>query len=584
MKIRRRTLLTIVSVALAALAWLGLASGRALLYAQDSHTGEAHGSHSDAREVAPHDTEGDQGREPEDAQGDHEGHDHPDRGEDEPEPALEHEADDEHGPEAEGAHGDDDEHGRAERAGPSVRLSEEQMRQFGIELAVAAPGHIERKVKLPGEIVINADRAAHIVPRAPGIAREVRVHIGDAVEAGQVLAVIESAELGEAQSDYLVQLNEISCCTIDLARAEALHESLTKLLALLDESPTLDDLLKAEFTEMGEGHGELVAAYAELVFARSAYEREERLVREQASSQADFEAAESAFKKAYAQYIAMRGAVAFETRRTMLEAQRARQNAELAVKTAERKLRVLGLSDHDVEDLQAIIKGGAHECGPDCTDPECARENASGDGHDDLVSRLGQYALRAPFDGVVIEKHITLGERLGEDADLFTVADMSTVWVDLSVYQKDLPHVQAGQTFHIEPGEGVPGAEGRLAYVFPLVDQHTRTCTARAVLPNPDGRLRPGLFVSADVHVGDGVAAVLVPKGALQRLEDRTVVFVPEEGALVSRPVEVGRSSRTHVEVLSGLAAGERYVARGAFDLKAKIVTGGLGAHAGHGH
>ena len=486
------------------------------------------------------------------------------------------------------AHGEEDEdhkgHADEEAEEPVVRLTPEQAREFGIKVAKAGPGVIERRVKLPGEILINSDRAAHIVPRAEGIVREVLVRIGDPVKAGQAMAVVESSELSEAQSQYLAKLNEITCCTIDLARAEALHESLKKLLSLLDVKPTLDDLLKVQFTDIGEGYSKLVTAYAELVLAKSVYDREKGLAGDKVSSQADFQAAGSAYKKAYAGYIATRGALTFETTRTMLEARRARQNTELEVKAAERRLRVLGLTDHDMEDLQAVLKGGKAACEPGCKDPDCAKGHAADSKRHDLSERLGRYSLRAPFGGVVIQKHIALGEKLGGDADAFTVADMSAVWVDLSVYQKDLTYVRKGQKVHIATGEGIPDAEGVIEYVFPIVDEKTRTCTARVVLPNPKLQFRPGLFVSADVHVGKIEIPVLVPKDVVRRIEDRSVVFTPVAGGFRAETVKTGRESSTHAEIVSGLKSGDAYVAGGAFELQAQVVTSGLDAHAGHGH
>ena len=458
-----------------------------------------------------------------------------------------------------------------------VRLTPEQARKFGITVATAGPGVIGRVVRFPGEIVINADRSARIVPRAEGIVREVRVRIGDTVKDGQIMAVLESAELSEAESQYLGKLNDIVCSTSDLKRSKALQESVRRLLALLDKSPTLDDLLKVKFADLGEAHSKLLSAYAELVFAKAAYEREKKLSSQNVSSLADLHSAENAYKKAYAEYIATRGAVAFETRRKLLQDERAQRNTELDVKAAERRLGVLGLTRHETEALRSLLKGG-----------KAPFENGAkpaGDDHD-LCGHLGRYALRAPFDGIVIAKHVTLGEKLtdDDDDDAFTVADMSSVWVDLSVYQKDLPYVHKGQKVHMTFGEGIPDVEGVVGYVFPIVSEKTRTCVARVVLPNPKLLLRPGLFVSAEVHVGRAEVPVLLPRDSVRRIEGRPVVFVPDEHGFRAEPVKTGRQSRTQVEIVSGLKAGQAYVAAGAFELQAKVVTSGLGAHAGHGH
>jgi cobalt-zinc-cadmium efflux system membrane fusion protein len=191
--------------------------------------------------------------------------------------------------------------------------------------------------------------------------------------------------------------------------------------------------------------------------------------------------------------------------------------------------------------------------------------------------------LRAPFDGVVIQKHLALGEKI-DDADAFTIADLSKVWVDLSVYQKDLPFVKKGQHVYISVGYGIPPADGVISHVSSIVDETTRTCLARVVLDNEQGRYRPGLFVAAEVKVSSFDIPVLVPGKAVMQIEGKSCVFVVTDKGLKQTFVKTGRSSRTQVEIVSGLKAGQRYVTTGAFQLKAKIITSGMDAHAGHGH
>jgi RND family efflux transporter MFP subunit len=339
---------------------------------------------------------------------------------------------------------------------------------------------------------------------------------------------------------------------------------------------------------MGENRSKLVAAYAELVFAKAAYEREKQLFDQKVSSKGDFQTAESAYKKAFADYIAVRDSTAFGIKRTLSEQQRARRNTEVTVKAAERKLLLYGLAADDVKALQNAANSASPLVLQECKDPNCkdceARASKGGLGGHSLGDRLGVYALRAPFSGTIIERHITLGEKLGDDTNVFTIADLTTVWVNLSAYQKDLPYLRQGQDVVVSAGGKVPDAKATIAFVAPIVDEKTRTALVRVVLPNPDGQWRPGLFVDATVVAGKSAAGVLVPKAAVQQVENRTVVFVPTAEGYEATPIKVGRSSKTHVEVLSGLAAGNRYVADGAFELKAKLVTTGLGAHAGHGH
>jgi len=527
-----------------------------------------------------------------------EGHDEPahkDEGHDEP--AHKDEGHDEHdhaedapAHEAPGHPETEDEHaGHDPGDEQAVRLSAEEARRAGIQLATARPGAVNTEVRLPGEVAVNADRMAHIVPRAPGIVGKVNKTVGDAVAKDEVLAALQSAELGEAKVDYLVKFNELTCCDMDLVRAQAVHDNTAAFLKFLDTSPNLDQLRRQPPTEMGENRSKLVAAYAELVFTKAAYEREKQLFDQKVSSKGDFQTAESAYKKAFAGYIAVRDSTAFGIKRTLSKQQRARRNTEFAVKAAERKLLLYGLAAGNIEVLQNAARSTNPLVLQECKDPNCndckARASKGGgtDGHP-LGDGLGVYALRAPFSGTIIEKHITLGEKLGDDANAFIIADLTTVWVNLSAYQKDLPYLRQGQDVVVSAGGKVPDAKAKIAFVAPIVDEKTRTALVRVVLPNTDGRWRPGLFVDATVVAGTFAVGVLVPKTAVQKVENRTVVFVPMAEGFEAKPIKVGRSSKTHVAVLSGLAAGDRYVAKGAFELKAKLVTTGLGAHAGHGH
>ena len=120
--------------------------------------------------------------------------------------------------------------------------------------------------------------------------------------------------------------------------------------------------------------------------------------------------------------------------------------------------------------------------------------------------------------------------------------------------------------------------------VTPFVEAETRSATARVVLSNRDGRWIPGTFVTGFVRMSEEEIPVLVPRGAVQVVEGRTVVFREHDGAFEMEPVTIGRGDRNHVEILAGLEAGGSYVASGAFELKATVITSSLDAHAGHGH
>ncbi len=439
-------------------------------HAKDAHTEEA-GQPCDQdhdSEAATHDGDGDDaahgdGHAEDEDDDAHAGHDH---GEDDH--ADDVVGEDDHA----GETGAEDDH--ADRGeGGLIVLSDRDREDAGIRLAVAGCGELEITTRLLGEVRINEERLAHVVPPVTGVVREVSVRIGDEVSAGHLLAVIASRELAEARGQYL--------------NARGRRE-----LALIE------------------------------------FERQEELWEREIMAEQDF-----------------------------LDARQALSEADIELQTAEQTLHAFGVLDEELEGLTMTHETGA----------------------------LTRLELRAPISGTVIEMHLVIGEVVGEDSDVLAIADLSTAWIDLDVPQADLSAVREGQSVVISAsGIGTPDVTGVVEFLSPIIDEETRTALARIEIPNPSGQWRPGLFVTADVSFDQCEVAVLVPKDAVQSLEGEPVVFVPEGNAFESVPVTLGRSTKTHVEIASGLSEGQEYVVEGAYALKAEIATSGLDSHAGHGH
>lgn len=193
---------------------------------------------------------------------------------------------------------------------------------------------------------------------------------------------------------------------------------------------------------------------------------------------------------------------------------------------------------------------------------------------------LTSYELRAPIGGTIIERLVSLGEYVSEQKPAFVVADLSTVWVDLFVYRKDLSRVRVGDEVMIDPDDGGGEIGARLFYIAPVGASDTQTALARVALANRAGRLRPGLFVRARLILARRDVAVAVKVGALQTLENKTVVFVREGDALEARAIEIGHADAEHAEVKAGLTAGETYVSANSFVVKAERGK----SEADHGH
>lgn len=195
---------------------------------------------------------------------------------------------------------------------------------------------------------------------------------------------------------------------------------------------------------------------------------------------------------------------------------------------------------------------------------------------------LTPYSIKSLIAGTVIDKHATLGELLREEDVAYTVADLSTVWINLSIYQSDLPKVKPGQDVSVSQGHGLRMAQGVISYISPIIDEDTRTATARIVLQNPDGAWTPGLFVTATISVAKDNVAIRIPFSAIQTIENKTNVFIKTNGEFKATPVSLGRTNDLFAEVISGLESGQQYVARHSFTLKAELSKASFGD--GHNH
>ncbi len=196
---------------------------------------------------------------------------------------------------------------------------------------------------------------------------------------------------------------------------------------------------------------------------------------------------------------------------------------------------------------------------------------------------LQRYAVKAPIAGVVIERHANPGEATGEEP-LFVIADYSSLWVDLSLFPRDLARVEVGQSVRLRTADGALEAEGRIRRIAPSEgDAHgtpSGVYTARVVLDNAGSRWMPGLFVRGTVHVGQADVPLAVKRSGLQAFRDFTVVFEQIDDTYEVRMLDLGRQDDTWVEVLGGIEAGARYVADNSYLIKADIEKSG----ASHDH
>jgi cobalt-zinc-cadmium efflux system membrane fusion protein len=341
-----------------------------------------------------------------------------------------------------------------------IRLSPDEARRAGIKIIRVESGEWQDTAAVFGTIVANQNRIAKIVPPIAGRLTRIEADLGDQVQAGAPLAVLDSPELGEARSAF-------EQAQVELGLARATHDRMQRLLA--DKAVAQKDELQAK-----------------------------------------------------AQY----------------------EKAQAAAMAARARLTNLGAA------VGAPAGGTA-----------------------------ASLIVTAPFAGTVVEKTAVLGEYAQPYQPLFTVADLSTVWVEANIYERDIAAIAAGApatlTVAAYPNQRFAG---RVTYISSLLDRETRTAKARIEAPNRDGRLKPGMF--ADVLIEKSTRsgpALRVPESALVLLQGQMTAFVKTEDGFAPRPVETGPRAGGEVVIAAGLERGDEVVESGAFALKARLLKAQIG-------
>jgi len=182
------------------------------------------------------------------------------------------------------------------------------------------------------------------------------------------------------------------------------------------------------------------------------------------------------------------------------------------------------------------------------------------------------YPIRSQYTGRLLDRRTNPGDAVDSSAVLMRVADLSTVWVELSVFARDLDHVRPEMTVLIHSADEDANAESWISYVASAGDTDSQSVTARAVIGNKDGHWVVGQFVTGEVIINDAQVPVAVVPDALQELQGKPVVFVVVGERFEPRQVELGRRAREVVEILKGLEAGARYAARNSYLIKADLL------------
>jgi len=446
------------------------------------------------------------------------------------------ESDDGHGHGAESdAHDSHDDAGHEGEEG-HVELTEKQFSSAGIKVAAAGPARVSEALTLPGTVAPNADAVLHVTPRVSGQVREVFKHLGEFVETGEPLCVLDSVELGDAVADYLRDREMVSAAEETLGRERELYEGrLASVTAVLEGAVEIQERI---FKREEELQAKAVSTMRPLLEA----DREFQLAKLEKDKQLTELKAERD-----ARVLALE--VDLRTKRIDLTA-------------AANRLRTLGLGSERIESLD--------ESSP-------------------LVS--GEYPILAPGDGVVVNRHASTGEYVEAGAKLYIIENLSSVWFVASAFEEQLQAIRSGQSAFVTLDAFPETAlRGEVSFLDYHVDPTSRSVGVRITLNNEqlsgwpeELPLRPGMFGRVELETTDRQAAIVLPESALVHEDAGDYVFVQVEPfAFERRNVETKLVAGDMVEVTSGLKTGEKVAISGTFLLKSAERQGELGG--GHSH
>ena len=412
----------------------------------------------------------------------------------------------------------EEDHSGAE-SGKEVKLDPEALESAGIEIEGVTSRPAVALLEVTGSVEADPPQTQAVSPLVPGRVEKVFVAIGDRVSAGQTLATIASSEITEAYGKLHEAENRLALARKNLQRVQRSENRIGVLTA------------KAKLDE-----------------ADATLKRTRRLIELGAGAGKDLIAAETAFKTAQAEYDFQRN---ITLNKEIQEAEGEVKSAEIDFNHQRRSLQSLGVS---------------------------LREG------DDDAQNVALVPIRAPLSGLVSERLVSAGSGIQAGQQMFTLSNISSVWITASVPQQQLGLINIGSLATIKSTAlGDQTINARVTYIDPGINEDTRTAKVRLAVENPGERLRAGMFVEVGFQTGTDSATgeeLVVNADAIQRVGEKTVVFVPREneaGAFEVREVETGGDVNGYTRIKNGLKLGEKVVTKGSFTLKTVLQKGDLG-------
>jgi RND family efflux transporter MFP subunit len=441
----------------------------------------------------------------------------------------------------------------------TVTLPAEKFKAADIGYETVQPVALPAELSVPGRINPNQDRQVAVRPRASGVIREVKAALGQAVKNGETLAVLDSADVGTARLNLRAKQLELVTMRYEADWKAQIAANVASLVPLLGKRAEAADIIK-QFAgrPLGSYRSNILDSYSKFDIAAHEEEKTRGLRREKIVGEHPEYLAIHSREGAQAVFEGTVEQSRFDAEQQSRVAAQQVRVAEAAVIDAAQRLRILGVH----EDVARLLTS---------PDVEATRRLAEED--------VTAYLVTSPIDGTVIARTAVASQKAEVNDMLFTVADLSTVWVTANIPESDfalLPSLQHGQ-IRVSAPAAYPGRDfaARLLSVGATVDSTTRTVAMLAEIKNPEGLLKLEMFVRIRLDTAIDVKALAVPTAAVVEIEGVKGVFLPDAKdphTFSFRAVKTGRETGDRLVVLSGLSAGETVVVKGAFTLKSELI------------
>ncbi|APW62693.1 efflux RND transporter periplasmic adaptor subunit [Paludisphaera borealis] len=441
----------------------------------------------------------------------------------------------------------------------TVSLSEIKSRAAGVTTEKVRIDRLAAELGVPGRIELNSDRRVDIRSRAAGVVREVHVVLGQQVKRGEPLVTLDSPDVGTARLNLRARQRELLTARIEAEWKNKIAETVALLIPEIVKGVD-PEILEKEFADkpLGAFRGILLQPYSQYDIAAHEEEKTTKLRSQQIIGEHPAILAKHTRQGLQAGLFSAIEQARFDAAQQTRLANQAMKLAESAVVDAGQRLRILGV-DENIQDL---------------IDHADEADKAA------VVDDVTLYRIVAPFYGSIINKSAVLSQRADPIDLLFTLADLSTVWVSASIAESDIakvPSVKGGPIRLSASAFPTRIFEAKLLSVGSLVDPLTRTTSLLALIDNSERLLRPGMFTRILLDAPASEEALTVPAAAVVEIEGRRGVFLPgaadgERTTYTLRPIVAGRETGDRIVVKSGLKEGDVVVAAGAFVLKSELI------------